>query len=113
MYNKNNNNYMKDLFALLLGGDMFTQSSESSLNFPTDDDPNWSKTIETSETKHHIVKKETWVSKDGNIKMERFSTEFKQKVNVDLLKRQLKRAVASEDYEKAAELRDKIRAAEK
>jgi hypothetical protein len=112
MYNKNNNKNMKDLFALLLGGDMFTQSSESSLNFPADDDPNWSKTIETSETKHHIVKKEIWVSKDGGIRMERLTSEIKKRVNVDLLKRQLKRAVDSEDYEKAAELRDKIKAAE-
>ena len=113
MYNKNNNKYMKDLFALLLGGDMFTQSSESSLNFPKDDDPNWSKTVETSETKHHIIKKETWISKDGGVRMERFTTEIKQKVDVGRLKRQLKQAVANEDYEKAAELRDKIRAAEK
>ena len=113
MYNKNNNKNMKDLFALLLGGDMFTQSSESSLNFPKDDDPNWSKTIETSETKHHTIKKETWVSKDGSVKMERFTTELKQRVDVSRLKRQLKQAVASEDYEKAAELRDKIRDAEK
>jgi hypothetical protein len=114
MDNKNNNEYMKDLFALLLGGgDMFTQSYGSSIDFPKDDDPNWSKTVETSETKSHIIKKETWISKDSGCRMERFSTEIKKRVDVSRLKRQLKQAVDMEDYEKAAELRDKIKAAEK
>ena len=115
MDNKNNNKYMKDLFALLLGGgDMFTQSNGSSMDFPKDDDPNWSKTVETSETKFHKVIKETWISKDGGIRMERFSTELKEKpVDIARLKRLLKKAVDSEDYEKAAELRDKIKSAEK
>ena len=114
MYKKNNNKYMKDLFALLLGGDMFTQSSESSLNFPTDDDPNWSKTVETAETKFHKVTKEIWISKDGGVRMERFSTDLKERpVDIARLKRLLKKAVETEDYEKAAELRDKIKSAEK
>jgi len=112
MDNKNNNKYMKDLFALLLGGDLFSQSTNSSLDFPKDNDPNWSKTVETSETKTHIIKIETWISKDGNFKMERSSTELKRKVDVGRLKIQLKRAVENEDYEKAAELRDKIKSAE-
>lgn len=112
MDNKNNNKYMKDLFALLLGGDMFTQSS-GSMDFPKDDDPNWSKTVETSETKSHIIKKEVWISKDGGCRMERFSTEIKKRVDVGRLKRQLKKAVDMEDYEKAAEIRDKIKSAEK
>lgn len=113
MNKKNNNKNMKDLFALLLGGDMFTQSS-GSMDFPKDDDPNWSKTVETSETKFHKVIKETWISSDGGIRMERFSTEVKEKpVDIGKLKRLLQKAVASEDYEKAAELRDKIKAAEK
>ena len=113
MDKKNNNKNMKDLFALLLGGDMFTQSYGSSMDFPKDDDPNWSKTVETSETKSHIIKKETWISKDGGCRMERFSTEIKKRVDVGRLKRQLKQAIDAEDYEKAAELRDKIKDAEK
>ena len=114
MDNKNNNKYMKDLFALLLGGgDMFTQSNGSSMEFPKDNDPNWSKTVETSETKSHIIKKETWISKDGSCHMERFSTEIKKSVDVGRLKRQLKKAIDMEDYEKAAELRDKIKTIEK
>ena len=114
MDNKNNNKYMKDLFALLLGGgDMFTQSNGSSMEFPKDDDPNWSKTVETSETKSHIIKKETWISKDGSCHMERFSTEIKEQVNVGKLKLLLKKAVDSEDYEAAAKLRDKIKTIEK
>jgi hypothetical protein len=114
MDNKNNNEYMKDLFALLLGGgDMFTQSNGSSMEFPKDNDPNWSKTVETSETKSHIIKKEVWISKDGSCHMERFSTEIKKRVDVGRLKRQLKQAIDVEDYEKAAEIRDKIKDAEK
>jgi excinuclease UvrABC helicase subunit UvrB len=103
---------MKDLFALLLSGDLFTQS-QGSLDFPKDDDPNWSKSVESHETKTHIIKKETWTSKDGSTKMERFVTELKQKVSIGRLKRELKMAVDKEDYEKAAELRDKIKDAEK
>ena len=104
---------MKDLFALLLGGDLFTQSSQGSLKFPSDDDPNWSKTVESHETKTHIIKKETFVSKDGSTRMERFVTELKTTVDVDKLKRQLKQAIEKEDYEKAAVLRDKIKALDK
>ena len=113
MDNKNNNKYMKDLFALLLGGDLFSQSQNSSLGFPKDDDPNWSKIVESIETKSHIISKEIWTSKDGNIKMERVSTEIKRKENVGRLKRQLKQAIDMEDYETAAELRDKIKTIEK
>jgi protein-arginine kinase activator protein McsA len=101
---------MKDLFALLLGGDMFSQNQ--SMGYPKDDDPNWSKTFETQETKTHMIKKETWVSKDGSIKMEKLTTEIKRVVNVDRLKRLLNKAIENEEYEKAAELRDKIKAAE-
>ena len=112
MDKKNNNKNMKDLFALLLGGDMFTQS-HGSMDFPKDDDPNWSKTVETSETRSHIVKKETWISKDGGCRLERMSTEIKKQVDVGRLKKLLKKAVDSEDYETAAELRDKIKSVEK
>lgn len=104
---------MKDLFALLLGGDLFSQGSGSSLGFPKDDDPNWSKVVETLETKSHVITKEIWTSKDGGIKMERLTTEIKQVVNVDKLKSLLKKAIDNEDYEKAAELRDKIKSVEK
>ena len=113
MDNKNNSEYMKDLFALLLGGDLFSQNSGSSMKFPKDDDPNWSKTVETSETRSHIIKKETWISKDGSVRMESFSTEIKKQVNIGKLKMLLKKAVDSEDYETAAELRDKIKSIEK
>jgi excinuclease UvrABC helicase subunit UvrB len=99
---------MKDLFALLLGGDLFGNNSNFSMTYPKDDDPNWSKTVESFETKSHIIKKEIWTSIDGKYKMERVVTELKSKVDVEKLKRQLKRAVDSENYEKAAELRDKI-----
>ena len=104
---------MKDLFALLLGGELFSQSTGSSMDFPKDDDPNWSKTVETQETKNHLIKIETWTSKDGNMKMQRSSTELKRTVDVSRLKRLLAKAVQDEDYEKAAELRDKIKDAEK
>jgi excinuclease UvrABC helicase subunit UvrB len=104
---------MKDLFTLLLGGDLFNQSTNSSLEFPKDGDPNWSKVVETQETKTHIIKIETWISKDGSCRMERSSMEIKRKVDVGRLKIQLKRAVENEDYEKAAQLRDKIKSAEK
>jgi hypothetical protein len=113
MDKKNNSKDMKDLFTLLLGGDLFSQSSGSSIGFPKDNDPNWSKTVETSETKTHIIKIETWISKDGKCRMERSTTEIKKRVDVDKLKIQLKKAVENEEYEKAAELRDKIKDAEK
>ena len=104
---------MKDLFALLLGGDLFSQGSNSSMEFPKDDDPNWSKTVEVQETRSHIVKKEVWVAKDGSCRMERFTNEIKQNVSIGRLKRELKMAVDKEDYEKAAELRDKIKSLSK
>jgi|688.fasta_scaffold161277_2 excinuclease UvrABC helicase subunit UvrB len=99
---------MKDLFALLLGGDLFGNTSQSSMTYPKDDDPNWSKTVESFETKTHLIKKEVWTSKDGNYRMERMVSEIKRKVDVRRLKIQLQRALENEDYEKAAELRDKI-----
>jgi excinuclease UvrABC helicase subunit UvrB len=99
---------MKDLFALLFGGNIFNQNSNSSFAFPKDDDPNWSKTSETSETKSHIVKKETWISKDGGLRMERLSMELKKTKDIDELKKLLEKAIENEDYEKAAELRDVI-----
>lgn len=104
---------MKDLFALLLGGDLFNQNNNGSMNFPKDDDPNWSKTVETTETKTHILKIETWIAKDGSCRMERSSSEIKQTVDVGRLKKLLKKAVENEDYEKAAQLRDKIKSFEK
>ena len=114
MNKKNNDKYMKDLFALLLGGDFFSPSSGSAMNFPKDDDPNWSKTIETQETKTHIIKIETWVSKDGGCRMEKSSMELKQPpANLGKLKRMLDKAIQNEEYEKAAELRDKIKLIEK
>jgi excinuclease UvrABC helicase subunit UvrB len=100
---------MKDLFALLLGGDFFGNTSQSSMIYPKDDDPNWSKTVESLETKTHVIKKEVWTSKDGNYRMEKMVTELKSKVDVGKLKRELKKAVDSENYEKAAELRDKLK----
>ena len=103
---------MKDLFALLLGGDLFNQNSNGSMNFPTDNDPNWSKTVEKTETKSHVITIETWTSKDGGVKMQRTSTEIKRSVDINRLKKLLDKAVANEEYEKAAELRDKIKAAQ-
>lgn len=112
MSNKNNNKYMKDLFALLLGGgDLFSQGS-GSMGFPKDGDPNWSKTCETQETKTHIIKIETWTSKDGGCTMQRSSMEIKKSTDVTKLKKLLAKAVQNEEYEIAAELRDKIKAAE-
>lgn len=102
---------MKDLFALLLGGDLFSQSSNS-MGFPKDGDPNWSKTIETQETKTHLIKLETWTSKDGGCTMQRSTMEIKKTVDVNKLKRLLAKAVQNEEYEKAAELRDKIKSLE-
>jgi excinuclease UvrABC helicase subunit UvrB len=103
---------MKDLFALLLGGDLFTQSS-SSMIFPKDDDPNWSKTVETLESKYHIITKEVWISKDGSNRMEKLSTQIKKVVDIESLKKQLQKAIDNEEYEKAAKIRDKIKLAQK
>lgn len=103
---------MKDLFALLLGGDLFNHDNNGSMKFPKDDDPNWSKTEEITETKTHTIKVETWTAKDNSCKMQRSTSTTKNVVDVKRLKSMLDKAVANEDYEKAAELRDKIKAAE-
>jgi excinuclease UvrABC helicase subunit UvrB len=102
---------MKDLFALLLGGGDLNPQNSSGMEFPKDNDPNWSKVVETQETKTHLIKIETWTSKDGGCVLQRSSMELRRSVDVNKLKRLLAKAVQNEEYEKAAELRDKIKAA--
>jgi len=96
--------YLLDLLDLF--------SSENTLSFgPKEGDPNWTKTVEEFEDNGFITKKETWISKDGTSKYFRSHVESKAKrrEDVKLLESMLNAAVEKEEYEKAAQLRDRIK----
>lgn len=80
--------------------------------FPQDGDSNFHKSTEELESENHSIVKETWVSVDGSQVYSR--TTHKSKIgalpkNVDILRKQLKAAIDSEEYEKAAKIRDEIK----
>lgn len=82
--------------------------------FPKDDDKNFNKQVEESETETHKIKKETWVSHDGASKFTRTWSETKNpepKIDVKLLESKLKEAIETENYELACKLRDQIKGA--
>jgi len=96
---------LSDLFSLN------SKNSESEL-FPKENDSNYNKIVEETETETHIIKKETWVSTDGTSKFTRTYSESKfqkPKVDVKLLESALKEAIEKEEFEKAAQLRDEIK----
>lgn len=93
---------MKSLLSLF-------NNSIFGMEFPKENDANWSKTVESLNTETHIIKKEKWISKDGKSTMERFISELKSTKTLDSLKNDLKKAIESEDFEKAAEIRDEIK----
>jgi excinuclease UvrABC helicase subunit UvrB len=99
---------MRDLLAILMN-DFSDFQFENKMEFPKEDDPNWSKTSETLENKTHIITKETWTSKDGYSKMERTSSKLKSQKTIEGLRKKLKEAIAKEEFEKAAQLRDEIK----
>lgn len=80
-------------------------------NFPKENDPNFNKSVEEVENDTHVIKNETWTSVDGKSVYKRQIIESKKKLspNVDNLKLEMKKAIEEENFERAAELRDKIK----
>lgn len=100
-------NYFNELF-----NDLFNSGYEFGSQFPKDDDTNFNKEVEEVETETHVIKKETWKSLDGNTIYKRSFMESKSKQKeekLEDLKSELKLAIDSEDFEKAIELRDRIK----
>jgi hypothetical protein len=123
-------NRRKSLFDSLFGDDFtnsffsfrsmdFSMSEMGTGGFPEEGGPNFHKTEENVETESHIIKKETWVSVDGTQRFERTSSKSKtspkslSEPSIEQLKLDMKSAVDSQQFEKAAEIRDKIKELEK
>ena len=96
--------YLLDLFDLFSNENLFENNSSK------ENDTNWTKTIEEFENNGFVTKKETWISKDGTSKYVKSYTESKSNKieDVKLLESELKMAIEKEEFEKAAQLRDKI-----
>lgn len=82
--------------------------------FPKENDANFNKTEEVSETETHKIKKETWTSLDGSQSFVRTVRESKapkqeQTVTVEKLEKLLDEAVRKMEYEEAARIRDEIK----
>lgn len=85
-------------------------------DFPAEDDPDYHKTEETVSTGSHTVKKEVWTSIDGTRRFERTVSESKRTPKVSTkedMKLLLNKAIEEEDFEKAIELRNKLRELDK
>ncbi len=105
---------LSDLFSLNsknMFSDFYKMESSKD-DFPKDNDSNYNKTVEESETDTHIIKKETWISTDGTSKFTRTYSESKSqkpKVDVKVLESKLKEAIDKEEFELACQLRDQIK----
>lgn len=76
---------------------------------PDKEDPNYTYNCTTVEKGDLILTEETWISKDGESKFSKVSTELKRKEETEEeIKAQIKKAVDAEDYETAAKLKKKI-----
>ena len=108
---------LEDLFenSLFFGKrDVFYKTD---LPFPRDKDKNYNKTEEVFEDETHITKTEKWVSVDGSRTFSRTTSESKLKPkSKELSKKEIQslldKAVESQDFEKAIELRDKLKSIE-
>ena len=115
--------YLLDLFDLFSNEKLMNELGMNNSK-PKNDDENWTKTqqimtdlmsydllVEEFEKDGFVTKKETWISTDGTSKYVRTYTESisKRKEDVKVLESQLKMAIEKEEYEKAAQLRDKIK----
>ena len=105
--------YLFDLFDLMVNQwyyDSGHLNQQNKSEFPTDNDQNFNKSVEEMETETHKITKEVWVSTDGTTKYIRTSSHSKKpKVDVSVLESKLKKAIETENFELAAELRDEIR----
>jgi len=103
---------LSDLFSSLnsnMFGDFYKSENDA---FPKENDSNYNKVVEETETETHIIKKETWISTDGTSKFTRTYSESKNqkpKVDVKVLESKLKEAIEKEEFEIAAQLRDQIK----
>jgi len=89
-------------------------TNTNGLSAPKDDDKNFNKTVEVSETPTHTIKKEVWTSLDGTQRFERTVQESKGSPKKDdptyeELEEQKIAAIKGQNYEVAAEIRDKIK----
>lgn len=102
--------YLLDLFDLFSNEKLMNELGMNNSK-PKNYDENWTKTVEEFEKDGFVTKKETWISTDGTSKYVRTYTESisKRKEDVKVLESQLKMAIEKEEYEKAAQLRDKIK----
>lgn len=122
---RNRNNRPRSIFDAIFGSnDFFSESffsdsffsmSDTGNSFPEDGDPNFHKSEENVETPTHIITKETWVSTDGTQKFQRTTSKSKQAAktlkepNREDIQKLLDQAVQDQDFEKAIELRDKLK----
>ena len=106
------NDMFKDLF------DSFFNMNDGFNSYPSDDDPNFKKTIDEIDNGSHTIKIETFKSLDGSIIYKRTSMVSKSSPNLSegkkeellkILQKDLDLAVDNEEYEKAAEIRDQIK----
>lgn len=88
-----------------------------STDFPKDEDKNYNKVVETTETDTHSVRKETWTSLDGRSTYVRTTStskmkpeEEKPKVTKEFLENLLDQAIRKQQFEEAARIRDEIKA---
>jgi excinuclease UvrABC helicase subunit UvrB len=123
-----NNDYsrLRRLLDEIFGfSDSYTSFSSIRLNssnisvqsdgYPKEDDKNFNKTEEITETETHKVKKETWVSLDGTQTYVRTISESKAPpksvgVTKEKLERLLDEAIRKQEFEEAARIRDEIKA---
>lgn len=113
----------KDDFFRSLIQDLFNNSFSFSSNFsfgediengfPADDDKNFNKTEEVSETDTHTITKYVWTSVDGSMKFSRTTKQSKAQGSIkpskEDLESQLKTAIAEQNFEEACKLRDQIK----
>jgi len=84
------------------------------MSFPTDKDKNYNKTEEVFEDETHVTKTERWTSVDGSSTFTRTTSESKTKpkpkeLSAKELKALLDKAIDEQEFEKAIELRDKLK----
>jgi len=97
--------------------DLFKMNFDSNEgSFPSENDSNFNKTVEESETDTHVIKNEIWKSIDGSQVYKRTTMKSKIKpIEKDLekLKLEMKKSVEAEDFETAAKIRDEIKSIKK
>jgi len=100
--------FNEDSFHLSISGKL-----GEDLSFPQDDNKNFNKTEEISETETHTIKKEVWTNINGGQRFERTTKQTKSKAQLkpskDELTLKLNEAIQAQDFEKACTLRDEIK----